>query len=159
MEHDLQAAARRTLDENRYMVLGTSEPDGSPRVSPVYFTDVAARTIYWVSSVAAHHSRNLDERPRVSIVVFDSARPPKETTAVYLSATAEQVPDGDLETACAEAFAAVGDGARAFTPDELRAPGVLRLYRATVHTHELHVRGSDPTHGTGVDTRLTVTMS
>ncbi len=158
MDDDLQAAVRRTLDENRYMVLGTCEPDGTPRVSPVYFTDVAARTIYWVSSVEAQHSRNLAQRPGVSIVVFDSTRPPKETTAVYMSATAEQVPDGDLGAACAEAFAAVGDGARPFTPDELRAPEVLRLYRAAVRTHELHVRGSDPTHGTGVDTRLTVAM-
>lgn len=30
--------ARRVLDSNRYMVLGTVEPDGGPRLSPVFFT-------------------------------------------------------------------------------------------------------------------------
>ncbi len=28
--------ARRVIDHNHYMVLGTRDPDGSPRLSPVF---------------------------------------------------------------------------------------------------------------------------
>ena len=35
---DLDARARDVIDGNRYMVLGTLDSSGRPRVSPVYFT-------------------------------------------------------------------------------------------------------------------------
>ena len=41
------------------------------------------------------------------------------------------MPDEDLPAQCARAFASVGTGARAFSPDELSGPEPLRLYRAT----------------------------
>ena len=143
---------------NRYMTLATSEPDGTPRVSPVFFTHDRCRTFYWVSSPAAQHSQNLAARPAVAIVIFDSTREPRESQAVYVGAVAEEVPAQELEHECAVAFANVGAGARAFTPAELSGAAALRLYRARATTHELHIRGSDPDHGRGVDTRLAVRL-
>lgn len=160
MDADLRAVVRRALDNYRYLVLGTTEPDGTARVSPVFFNHKDARTFYWVSSPDSQHSRNLAERPKVSLVVFDSSLAPAEDKdAVYISATAEQVPDAELVAECEPAFAAsVSRGARAFTPEELQPPAPLRLYRAIARTHELHLRGSDPVNRTGVDTRLAVEM-
>lgn len=154
------SVVRRALERNRYLVLGTTEPDGTPRLSPVFFTHTDARTFYWVSSPDARHSRNIAERPDVSLVVFDGGTPPSEDKdAVYVSATAEQVPDAELVAECEPAFAdSARRGARAFTPDELSRDGDLRLYRAVARTHEVHLRGSDPVNETGVDTRLTVQM-
>jgi hypothetical protein len=40
--------------------------------------------------------------------------------------------------------------------DELSGDAEFRLYRATVHSVEIHVRGSDPERGTGIDRRLAV---
>jgi hypothetical protein len=40
---ELNAMARRVIDSNHYMVLGTLDRDGGPRLSPVYYT--AARYI------------------------------------------------------------------------------------------------------------------
>ena len=40
---ELDAMARRVIDAHQYMVLGTRDPDGSPRLSPVYYTPVASR--------------------------------------------------------------------------------------------------------------------
>ena len=40
--------------------------------------------------------------------------------------------------------------------EELRGDADLRLYRATASEIALHVRGSDPSYGTGIDTRLVV---
>jgi nitroimidazol reductase NimA-like FMN-containing flavoprotein (pyridoxamine 5'-phosphate oxidase superfamily) len=155
---DLAATVAEILDANRYMTLATSEPDGRPRVSPVYFTHDACRTLYWVSSPHAQHSRNLSARPGVAIVVYDSTRDPAATQAVYIAATAHEVPPEELETACSVAFRRLGRGARAFAPAEVSGPAPIRLYRAIAATHELHIRGSDPVHGRGVDSRLAVPL-
>jgi nitroimidazol reductase NimA-like FMN-containing flavoprotein (pyridoxamine 5'-phosphate oxidase superfamily) len=158
MDTDLPTIVRRTLDDNRYLVLGTTEPDGTARVSPVFFNHKDTRTFYWVSAPDSQHSRNLAAHPKVSLVVFDSSRAPTEDKdAVYISATAEQVPDAELAAECEPAFAtSVSRGARAFAPEELRDPAPLRLYRAIALTYELHLRGSDPANKTGVDTRRAV---
>lgn len=153
---DLQDRVRDVLDTNRYLVLGTVRPDGSPRVSPVYFTADGAETFFWVSSPLAQHSRNVAHDPRVELVVFDSGRPPGETAAVYVTRTAEEVAAEELEAACATAFAHVREGARAFTAPELSGDADLRLYRAKASQIAVHVRGSDPSYGTGIDTRRVV---
>jgi len=154
----LVAMARDVLDGNRYLVLGTTEDDGSPRVSPVYFTHHDYRDFYWVSSPDARHSRNVIARPPVSIVVFDSSVASADARAVYLTATAEQVPEDRLAKECPRAFARPGKGAQPFAPEELRGAEPLRLYRATVTAHAVHIRGSDPTYGEGIDSRREITM-
>ena len=79
---DLDALARRTLANNRFLVLGTVDPDGRARVSPVWFSLVDHRDVYWLSSADSHHSRNIAERPDVSMVVFDSSLDPHTGQAV-----------------------------------------------------------------------------
>ena len=150
--------AHRVLDSNRYLVLGTSERDGRPRVSPVYFTHDGYHELYWVSSPVSTHSGNVAADGRVAIVVFDSSRPPGESEAVYLTASATEVAPDQLADACAAAFAHVGAGARPFAPEELSGDADLRLYRATVETAQVHVRGRHPVWGSGIDRRVTVRL-
>lgn len=149
---DLDAMARRVIDGNQYMTLGTLEDDGRPRLSPVYYTAVRYADFYWVSSPQARHSRNVAERAEVEIVIFDSTATVGQGEAVYLSATAREVGDQELEAACAEAFRATA-GARQFGPEELRGDAPLRLYVARARSCEVHVPGRDPVHGRGVDSR------
>ena len=151
--------ARQVLGEVRYLVLGTTEPDGRSRVSPVYVTWDGAHDFYWVSSPEARHSRNVADRPAVSGVVFDSTLLPGETRAVYVTATASEVPLKDLPEQCDRAFRHLSLGARAFEPAELSGEARLRLYHGVVERHEVHVRGSDPTYGRGVDSRMEVDLS
>lgn len=153
---ELNERARQTIDANHYMTLGTVDPDGRPRVSPVYFGHGGYRRFYWISSPAAHHSANVAERPAISIVIFDSTARVSDSRAVYIDATVDLVPDQELPEACAEAFANPKAGARAFPPEELSSDSELRLYRATATNHELHVRGGDPDYGTGIDRRVRV---
>jgi Pyridoxamine 5'-phosphate oxidase len=148
---DLDARARRVIDTNQYMTLGTTDPDGRPRLSPVYYTPARYTDLYWVSSPAAQHSLNLADRPEAEIVIFGSTAPVGQGEAVYLDAVAAQVPDDQLETVCPEAFRAT-PGAHRFTPAELR-DGDLRLYVAHVRSCEVHVPGRDPVHGRGLDSR------
>lgn len=153
---DLDALARRTLDSNRFMVLGTVDPSGRARVSPVWFTVVGHRDVYWLSAPGSHHSHNIEARPAVSIVVFDSSLDPHTGQAVYLEATAARVRDSELEEACAEAFADV-DEALSFTPETLQQEPFV-LYRARVTAAEIHVRGRDFGDGAGSDQRVPVTL-
>ncbi len=154
MSHpDLDAMARKVIDANHYMMLGTRDPDGEPRLSPVYYTAARYTDFYWVSSPGAHHSRNVHERPGVRIVIFDSTVPVGAGEAVYLAATAHPVPDEELEAACPEAFRTTA-GARPFAPEELRGSAPLRLYVAHATSCEVHVPGRDPVHGKGLDARM-----
>ena len=149
---DLDAMARRVIDANHYMTVATVDPSGEPRLSPVYYTAARYADFYWLSSPAAHHSRNLLARPEVQIVIFDSTAPVGDAEAVYLAATARPIGDEELEGVCGEAFRTTA-GARRFAPDELRGDAAPRLYVARVDSCEVLVRGGDPVHGRGTDTR------
>ena len=94
---DLTALARAILDDNVYMTLGTADADGRPWVSPVYYAHERYADLYWFSSPASAHSRNLAVRPELAIVVFDSTVPPGTGQAVYMSAVAEQVAEDEIE--------------------------------------------------------------
>jgi len=153
-DDELRAMARRVIDGNRYLVLGTLDPDGRPRLSPVFFTPARYRDFYWVSSPDARHSHNVRERPPVEIVVFDSTVLPNQGEAVYVSATAREVPAEELGDVVGEAFDPQTRGARAFAPEELSGDADLRLYVATATAYDVHVRGGHPTLGTGIDQRV-----
>jgi Pyridoxamine 5'-phosphate oxidase len=153
-DDDLAAMARRVIDGNRYLVLGTVEDDGRPRLSPVFYTPARYRDFYWVSSPDAQHSHNVRARPGVQIVVFDSSRPPGDGEAVYAAASAREVPVDELtEGLLGEAFDG-SRGGRAFAKDELSGDGDLRLYVATATAYDVHVPASHPLHGTGIDRRV-----
>jgi Pyridoxamine 5'-phosphate oxidase len=149
---ELNAMARRVIDKNQYMTLATLDPDGRPRLSPVYYTAARYTDFYWVSSPEAHHSRNLADHREVQIVIFDSTAPVGQGEAVYLRGVAKQMADEELERALPEAFRTAA-GERRFDADELRGSAPLRLYLACATSCEVHVAGGHPVHGRGVDTR------
>jgi nitroimidazol reductase NimA-like FMN-containing flavoprotein (pyridoxamine 5'-phosphate oxidase superfamily) len=160
MPDDLGEMARRVLDTNRYLVLGTIEDDGRPRLSPVYFVPARHRDLYWVSSPDAQHSRNVRARPDVTIVVFDSSSLPNQSEAVYVDAVAREVSEVELTAeVLAEAFDPEGRGGRAFSADELSGDGDLRLYVARATAYDVHVRAGHPTQGTGIDRRVSVDLA
>ncbi len=152
------ALAKALIDGNRYMVLGTVDPDGRPRVSPVYFAPDGYSVVYWVSSIESHHSQNIADRPEVSMVVFDSAAEIGSGQAVYFIAQAEVVADDELESCLDTVVWTRFPGLRQFAPDELRAPEAWRLYRARITEHSVHIPGRDPGYGTGTDRRMTVDL-
>ena len=147
----LDEMARRVIDQNLYMVLGTMDPDGQPRLSPVYFTAARYEDFYWVSLPESHHSGNVADRPEVRIVVFDSSSPPGRPRP----STCRPPPGWFPSTSVVdEAFRTAG-GAVRFTPAELSGDARLRLFVAHATSFEVHVRGRHPTHGRGYDSRQT----
>jgi nitroimidazol reductase NimA-like FMN-containing flavoprotein (pyridoxamine 5'-phosphate oxidase superfamily) len=134
---DFRDMARRTIESNRYMVLGTADEAGLPWVTPVWFAQSDYRRFIWVSSPDRRHSRNVRARPEVSIVIFDSQVAVGSAQAVYMSARAEELSGPDLERAVAffDAASQAQGLARRWTLDDVLAPAPYRLYRATVSQH------------------------
>jgi nitroimidazol reductase NimA-like FMN-containing flavoprotein (pyridoxamine 5'-phosphate oxidase superfamily) len=152
---ELMATVRQVIDSNRYLVLGTVESDGRPRVSPVYYGVDDDRDFYWVSSPDAIHSMNVEARPDVSAVIYDSSVHVGHGRAVYLTGRARRVTDGELPDRTRVAFRE-HMGGRAFRPEELQGAADLRLYLLTAEALDVHIAGSHPTLGTGIDRRVRV---
>ena len=76
---DLAGYARRIIDAHVYMTLATADADGRPWASPIWFAHEDHTRFVWVSRPERRHSRNLAERPRVGIVIFDSTPRPQGT--------------------------------------------------------------------------------
>jgi hypothetical protein len=128
---ELAARARAIVDANLYMALATADEEGLPWVSPVYFAHVGYRDLIWVSRPERRHSRNLAARDSVSIAIFDSSVPIGTGQAVYMTATAREVADDELEDLVGVfARRSVEHGGGPFTAADVRAPASLRLYRA-----------------------------
>lgn len=155
---DLVAMAREVIDTNPYLVLGTVDADGFPRVTPVFFGVDGYRDFYWVSSPEAVHSTNVEERPEVRAVVFDSTVRVGHARAVYLTGRARRVPDDELPRRCQVAFREIA-GARGFGPEELAGDAAIRLYLLPVDLAEVLVTGRDPRRGTGIDRRVAVDLA
>jgi len=149
--------ARALIDTNKYMVLGTADASGTPWTTPVFFSPDGYFDFYWVSVPSARHSLNIAGRPEVSIAMFDSRCEIGTAEAVYMSATAAEVPAEEHERALG-IFNAKLDEKRHFTLAMIREPDVFRLYRATASEHSILIRGSHPLNGKGHDMRLTVDL-
>jgi Pyridoxamine 5'-phosphate oxidase len=135
-DQDPAALARTIIDASSYLVLGTADESGRPRVSPVWFAHEQYREFFWVSYPDARHSQNLPAWPEVSIAIFDSHQPPGTSEGVYVSATAEEVADADVDHGMSVfSRKAVAQGMKEWTRSDVRAPAGLRLYRATGHEH------------------------
>jgi hypothetical protein len=137
-------------------VLSTIDEDGLTRTSPVYFTPHGYADLYWVSDRGTHHSASLHRDPRLSGVVFDSSRPPGETKAVYVTGTAREVSDDELEQHLPVAFDPERRGGRRFEAEEVAGHADLRLWVLRVERWEVHIGGGHPTLGTGKDRRVAV---
>jgi Pyridoxamine 5'-phosphate oxidase len=114
------------------MTLGTADAEGRPWVSPVCFATADYAEFYWVSAHDAAHSRNIAQRPQVSLVIFDSQVPTYHGRAVYLSATASELAGRDLDRGIGIYPGPATREASPVTADDVTAPSPYRLYRVAV---------------------------
>ena len=129
-------AARAIIDAGRYLTVATADADGVPWASPVWYAPLSYSEFLWVSASEARHSRNIAERARVGLVIFDTDVPPGEGQAVYMDAEAREVEGDDLGPGI-RAFSrhSAAQGLPEWTATDARAPARLRLYRAVVSAH------------------------
>ena len=135
---DIDAAARRIVDANRYVTLGTADAGGRPWVSPVWYAKDGYGGFLWVSRPGARHSLNLAERPEISGVIFDSTVPIGTGVAVYMAGSAKELAGTELEQGI-EVFSreSLADGASAWSLGDVTGSAELRLYRAEISEYFL----------------------
>jgi nitroimidazol reductase NimA-like FMN-containing flavoprotein (pyridoxamine 5'-phosphate oxidase superfamily) len=146
-EDDLGAVARSIIYRNRFMTLATADAEGLPWASPVWYAPKDPRELFWVSSPDARHSRNIEVRPQVAIVIFDSHLA-GGWESLYMSAVAEQVEEVD-EAIGIYSTRSVAQGLPAWTRENVVPPGRHRMYRVLVSEHFVL---------DGLDRRLPVTL-
>ncbi len=129
---DIDAYARDLIDANLYVTLGTANGDGTPWVSPVYFATADYAAFYWMSAKDAEHSRNIAQRPLISMVIFDSQVPPYHGRAVYLTATATELAGDDLVRALDIYPGPPSRDATGVDLTDVIPPSPYRMYRADV---------------------------
>ena len=118
---------RDIIEASRYLVLATADATGRPWSSPVYFAHIGFTEFFWVSSPEVTHSRNIAERPEVSIVVFDSQAAIGTGQGVYVSAVATLLKESETARGI-EAFSrrSVAHGGPEWTSEDIR-PGTDML--------------------------------
>jgi hypothetical protein len=127
------ADVEKILDANRYLVLATATPDGTPWATPVYFAHDEPTTFWWVSHPDARHSRNIAVNPAVAITVFDATVPFGGASGVYAGASAQECTD-DLVGEGIAVFDRCSrrDDAGSWDAGRVTGDARLRLYRARV---------------------------
>lgn len=144
--------ARESIEANHYLVLATADSAGMPWSTPVYFAHIGYRELYWISSPAATHSRNIAARATVGIAIFDSHAQIGTGQGVYISAIAAQVDDTEL----APGITAFSDrslmhSGLQWTAADVTGDAELRLYRATADQHWILAKDGKPDHRIAVD--------
>jgi nitroimidazol reductase NimA-like FMN-containing flavoprotein (pyridoxamine 5'-phosphate oxidase superfamily) len=124
------------VDAALYLVLGTADGSGNPWATPVYFAHSDYRDFLWVSRPTARHSRNIEAREEVGLVIFDSRVPINTGKAVYVEARAQEAEEAE-RAAVLEIYSqrAVSHGGTPVTEADVVGDAVLRLYRASASAH------------------------
>ncbi|MEV6971206.1 pyridoxamine 5'-phosphate oxidase family protein [Hamadaea sp. NPDC051192] len=131
MDEELLAHARDLADSNRYLTLATVDQDGHPWTSPVYFAaDADLREFYWVSSPTAQHSLNLEKRPDVSLVVFDSTVRPYHGRCLYAAGTAQPLTGTQIHQGLTIYPGPPSRGGSSVSTADVTGTAPWRIYRA-----------------------------
>jgi hypothetical protein len=118
------------------MTLATADEHGKPWVSPVWYATDDYREFFWVSSPDARHSRNIEGRPELAIVIFDSRQAPYTGQGVYIAATAGRLGESALAGGIGT-FSRISQAQDlpAWDLRDVQSPARLRLYRAVALQH------------------------
>ena len=111
------------------MTIATADADGTPWVTPVWFAPDGPDGLLWVSDPRARHSRNIEARSRVAIVIYDSRVAPADAQGLYLTADAAQVDPASIAAFSRES---VAQGLAAWSAEDVTGDARHRLYRATI---------------------------
>jgi uncharacterized protein YhbP (UPF0306 family) len=87
------------------LALSTVAKDGSPCVAPLFYLSRDGPRLFWFSSSASQHNRNLRENPRAAGTVFAHTGDWKKIRGVQMRGTAAPVSDPVLRRAIAREYA------------------------------------------------------
>jgi uncharacterized protein YhbP (UPF0306 family) len=131
MTPELWQAADDVVRANKYLVLATATPGGTPWVTPVYFAHDELSSFWWVSRPDARHSRLISANPQVALTVFDSSVAIGGAAAVYAEAWAIECSKSDARREIGHySERSLLHGVEPWTFDDVTGEAQFRLYRA-----------------------------
>ena len=92
------------LETETTLSLATAAEDGSPYVAPLFYLPREGARLFWFSSSASQHSRNLRENPRVAGTVYGRTGDWKKIRGVQMRGSASPVSDPALRRAIAKEY-------------------------------------------------------
>jgi uncharacterized protein YhbP (UPF0306 family) len=89
------------LAETSTLTLATTDPDGTPRATPLYFAASPKADLLFLSDPATPHARNLSERPRAAVAAYPEVASWQEIRGVQMKGTASALGAAEAEGALA----------------------------------------------------------
>jgi nitroimidazol reductase NimA-like FMN-containing flavoprotein (pyridoxamine 5'-phosphate oxidase superfamily) len=136
--HPHKEKAKAIINENKYMVLATSDKESKPWASPVFFAHDERYNFYFLSSINSRHAKNILSNPNVGIAIFDSRQKMGQTEGLQIEAVAGQIGKNSLDKAiehyCMKAFPNSGSGlspSERYDPEEYIEPHDLRFFKVS----------------------------
>jgi nitroimidazol reductase NimA-like FMN-containing flavoprotein (pyridoxamine 5'-phosphate oxidase superfamily) len=138
-----QERARQLLDEQQNLVLATTDADGIPWISPVFFVPDEHYELYWTSDHEARHSANIRATGRAAIVVY-RVEPGQPVDGVYSQAQVSEVQDAEELAYAIEVMQGrrQPDKWMIESPADVSGDGPWRIYRARLESIEVRASGT-----------------
>ncbi len=126
---ELESRAKELLGVSEYINIATASLDGEPWNTPVTGVHDPLLNFYWSSWKAAHHSKNIQENPRVFLTLYDSTRKRGDNhrRCLYIQAEAMELDNSDeILLAMSLLYGASGDR----KPTDFLGEAQRRMYKA-----------------------------
>jgi uncharacterized protein YhbP (UPF0306 family) len=92
------------LKSQSTLALSTVAADGSPRLAPLFYLPGEGLRLYWFSSAASEHGRNLKRNPAAAIAVYRPTDDWRQIVGVQMRGHAAVVTDRPQRKAIAKAY-------------------------------------------------------
>ena len=91
--------ARKIMQENIYLSLGTYSTKSGPWVSPLYYCVDKNYNFYYASQLTSVHAKNIFQNSSISFAIFDSQVPEGMGRGVQIAGKASLVKKSELKDA------------------------------------------------------------
>ena len=124
------STALRILENIQYATIATSNMDGKPWNTPVFFAYDKSGCIYWSSHPESMHSKNIAANPGAFIVVYNSNAAEGEGVGLYIDTLVEML-DDTSQISVALDMLGKRRGKPFEHPEKFISEGSQRIYKAT----------------------------
>jgi uncharacterized protein YhbP (UPF0306 family) len=138
-EYNIQyeVRAKEIINDNKYMVLSTSDKNGDPWGTALFYTCDEKYNFYFYSNSDSSHCTNILQNPNVSLTIFNQESMVGSYDGVQIKGQVSEVTDTELPETILRYFKKITRGLPTSpsdlpNPDEFKAPNKLRFFKVTI---------------------------
>ena len=153
IDESLIDSAKKIIERNAYLTLGTTCEDGTPWISPLYYAYDNRLNFFWVSPKNADHSKNIRRNQVVSMVLFDSHAQKWTGVGLYFTAGCQELNNpNEVMVGLRLEFDRLRDPLP--SAEEFLGDSEYRVYKAT--PSKIWITQDKETNGKTVDSRAEI---